>query len=145
MSIVLSALRTEIDTDPSALGYSGLEHVSIAALMNDPAQISATLSITFITAASIHAVVVGSEFAALNTTQQLLWIALTKQDSIPIGGPGVNKIKSQITTVWSAGTETRGNLSSLQTRPASRAEVLFGEGSVVRHQDVAAALALPSA
>lgn len=149
MTLVISALRVELLTDPSALGYSAFYTYSSAnnnyygddnALAGTLNTLRApTITVGIINAPLLQQAVVGSEYVAITQTQRDLWGAIL---TAAINGVSISNviIRAQIGQVWSATTSTRGNLSSLQVRQASRAEILFGEGVTVDANHVAQAL-----
>lgn len=138
MSIILSALKTEILTDPASLGYAaqGGDQGAMANLINARTS-SQSVTVTNVTNISMQQSVIGTEYADLPATAQRAWGALVGLDTVPVCN---TNIRAQIQAIWSAGTTTRANLVALQTRDGSRAEVLFGEGVRVHHLDIAAAL-----
>lgn len=141
--INISELATELNTDPAALGYathlaSG-EDSAIVSLLNDNAGAgSGTVDRIFVDAKTFQSAVVGSEYLALTTPQQNLWLALINASQGNINIKNTN-IRNQVLAVWGAGTTTRVNLGNLQTKNGSRAEVLWGDGTIVSFDDVAAA------
>ena len=142
MPVNLSTLKTELLTDPVSLGYNALSnHGTLAALLNNVSALSATLSVTSVNPEIAQAAVVGSEYAGLTAVQRDAWGAIVGLPFIPVSS---TNIRQQITSIWSAGTTTRANLVELQTRRCTRAEQLFGEGVIIHHLDVAAALGLPA-
>lgn len=133
MPIVASALKTELLTDPKAVGYSTFvaigDYNRLADLLNTLGQTSEMISIGTATAMQLQQNVIGNEYVSLNQAQRDLWnvVITTATNGIPLSN---TLVRGQIAQVWSAGTTTRSNLSNLQIRSASRIEVLFGEGQV---------------
>lgn len=133
MTIVASALKTELLTDPKAVGYSTFvamgDYNRLADLLNRRGQTNETISISIITSVDLQANIVGTEYISLNQAQRDLWNCLITTGT---GGLAISNtnIRSQIGQVWSAATSSRALLTALQTRSASRIEVLFGEGLV---------------
>lgn len=137
MAINFATLTTEINTDPMALGYAGKNDAAIAGLLNAVGLSGEIVDRSTVTSAQIQEQVVGSEFAALSAVAQRLWLAILSIDVVPVKNAN---LRAQVLSVWAAGTTTRSNLAALQTKSATRAEVLFGENVIVTHQDVAKAL-----
>ena len=129
-------LRSEILSDPAAVGYAGKEPHEIAALLNDPAR-GETVSRAMVPSWELQAAVVGSEFQALSAVAQRAWLAIVALPEVPVTNAN---LRSQVAAIWGAGTATRGNLQALETRPGSRAEALWGEGTYITHQQVSEAL-----
>ena len=140
--LTLSALRTELLTDPTGIGYSTAvtraDHNTLVDLVNRSAA-SYVVSIGTVTAINLQSVVVASEYAVLSGGQRDLWNAVltAATGGVPISNTA---IRAQVAVVWSAGTTTRSNLLALDTRTGTRAEVLFGEGVRVTSTDVQKAL-----
>lgn len=135
MAINISALKVELLTDPKSVGYSASVTVGdlnrLADLLNTRGLggVSDVVSVGTLNAFDLQQLVVGSEYLNLTQPQRDLWNMVI---TTAINGIAVSNtlIKGQITAVWSAGTTTRTNLVSAQTRAASRAEILGGEGVV---------------
>lgn len=140
----LQTLRTELDTDPQTLGYAGKTNYQIALLLNEVGLSGETIDREFVMASELQGAVVGSEAILLLSPQRDLWAAFMSiaiaDGTIPLDN---NNLRGQVLEVWGAGTTTRSNLAALQTRSASRAEVLFGDGVVVTDNDVEEAFLLP--
>lgn len=135
-------LQTELVVDPLHL-YVGLSnHGDMASQCNSRSAVSALIEISYVKPEDAQAAVIGSEYAALTAVQRDMWGTIVGLPQIPVSN---TNIRQQVTNVWSAGTTTRANLVALQFRRGSRAEQLWGEGVVIHHLDIAAALALPSA
>lgn len=140
--IDLAVLKTEIETDPAAVGYaphvSSGNHSAIAALLREPSPGGETIDVPAVSAQRLHAQAEAAEYLALSQGQRDLWLALlTVSEDVPLGS---SLIRGQIGAVWGPGSTTRTRIIALQDRPAARIEVLFGIGTKVRHSDVAAAL-----
>lgn len=141
MTIHHAVLQSEIDNDPAGRGYKtgGVyrDDVEIARLCNDVVA-GQTVERTLVDVRLLQEQVVATEYLALSVGQQNLWTALIAAgERVDIRNAN---IRAQGAAVWGAGTTTRANIVALQSKPASRAEVLFGEGAAVTHTDVAIAL-----
>ena len=138
MAVQLSALRSELLSDPASMGYgtylSTGTYSIIAYLLNSVSANSHTagsaVSVSRVGSLDLQVAVVASEYLALSGGQQALWNAalIAAVNGIAISN---TTFRQQVTTVWSAGTTTRANLLLLQTRRCSRAEALFGERASV--------------
>lgn len=132
----LVALKTELDTDPNTLGYSGASHPDAATLLN---AIAAANQIPN-TSVDIHAV--------RDEIRLAEWEALTqgKRDMIMLifGNGDVTVditnalVVAQILGVFTVGDAplTRAAMIALATRDGSRAAVLFGANVNVTSADV---------
>ena len=138
MAVELSALRSELLSDPASIGYapylstgtySIITHLINAVSANSHTAVSA-VSVSRVGSLDLQVAVVASEYLALSGGQQALWNAalIAAVNGIAISN---TTFRQQVTTVWSAGTTTRANLLLLQTRRCSRAEALFGERASV--------------
>ena len=124
-------IKAELDTDPLVLGYSGMTDGEAANAMNDLAN-GGTVDVQRISGGDLQSVVDATEWSALTTNKLLQWLTLISAE----GGLQINtETKAQVVDIWSAGT-TRTNLAALQTKPGTRAEVLWGAGTVVTLFDV---------
>lgn len=138
--IDLAALKAELVADPSALGYaaplaSGGDN-TLADLLNAP-RAGITVYRGIIDGREIVSATTPAEFLALTTAQQSLYLAITGAS----GGVDTSNalVRSAFTTMFAAGTATRAALAALAIRSGSRAEQLWGAGTVVDYMTVAAA------
>ena len=140
MAIVTSLLKAEIQSDPNALGYGPLATAKnwggIAEILNDPVK-GAVTTVTYQSAATLQGAVVPAEYITLTQPQRDMWQAIITASggSVDVNGTG---IKSQIAAIYTNGTAplTRAAMIALQTRQASRGEILFGIGTQVTFYDV---------
>lgn len=131
----LSALKTEILTDPIAMGYTSVidNTTQLLKLLNDKVNN------------------VGGETVANILTVELLHEALNQGDlddpQVTTGkleyiksflardfNEDIERFRVKITASFKAGSLTVTNLNN-QLRALSRAEVLFGEGTYIERQD----------
>ena len=134
MAIDLAALKTELTTDPKALGYSAADPHGDAAKLNQAGLSAETIEPEFVDAMTVQAAVAVADYGALpSDAHRQFWAVLiaasASSGGFPIKDTG---ILAQLTALWSGaanGTGTR--IAALQTRPAARAEVLFGENEMV--------------
>ena len=126
-------LRTELTTDPVALGYSGLSHAAAAAKLN-ATDTGRTLPRTAVPVAEIFNAIVNADWPAVGSQAESKLMALLQMQSIDASHANTRAI---IGSVFGAGTQTRTNLLALGSRTVSRAEEL-GLG-LVTEGDVAIA------
>jgi len=135
-----TALATEINTDPKALGYSpGTKtNAQITTIINTAGASSETIDSGVVQGHQIVGAIVQADYALLSAAQvsQLtIWL------SPPFVDTSSANVRAVFAALFGAGTQTRTNLQALTQRAASRAEILFGRGTVVLVEDVSAALA----
>lgn len=147
MTINLSALKVELLTGSHAAVYSAAvsarDFNTLTDLVNGVSSPADTVSIGMATALTLQQCVVASEYAVLTALQRDLWNAIV---TTATGGIAISNtiIRQQITTIWSAGLSgTRSNLVSAQARACTRAENLFGEGTVVDTNTIYVAFTMP--
>lgn len=137
--IDLIALQTEIFTDPTARGYA--PHVAagadseIADLLNAPG--AGAVQREIVASHEIFEALAPSEWAALSAAEKQRVQTILAMAQVNLRGANT---RAALAVAFGAGTTTRTNLLALQTRPASRAEILFGAGVSIHHLDVAHAL-----
>ena len=135
----LVILNTELTTDPLALGYTGKADGEMASLLN---AINPSYSIDRenIDGQELQMAVVTSEYDNLTDKQRDLWLTILLAGTGIIAVSDV-RVKDQIKAIWGPITDTRDNLVALQTRDASRAEVVFDSaGLSISILDIAEAL-----
>lgn len=142
MLINYSQLATEINTDPQSLGYTPLKtagnDAGIASVLN-----TATATNVFkptVTAADVQSALDPTEFASLSSTQLNQLSVMLAGGVINSGVASVRQIVISIFTPSGSFPSTRAALAALAQRSGTRAEVLFGVGTVVAANDVAKAL-----
>jgi len=128
----LVALKTEITTDPAAIGYAGKSHEGIAALINRPQR---TVSREQFSGADLASCLDPVEFAAL-TAGQRTWLQMltTANGMLTLYA----SLRQDIRAVLSTATKSLQKFNQTINRAGSRAEEL-GLGSVTT-SDVADAL-----
>ncbi|MBV9849821.1 MAG: hypothetical protein JO250_09135 [Armatimonadetes bacterium] len=148
MPIDTAALRQELATDPLGLGYAALTDVPAADALNAPhyslpattlPQVSFLHQLADMLVAVSQIPTGDSRYPA---AQGILadWNIL---QPIVTTLPSINPQQQSFTGIFTAlagmGVITQAQLTSLTTVPASRAEVLFGSGTLITHLDVAQA------
>ncbi len=153
-----AALKTELTTDPAGLGYTAPiaagSDAGVADLINSIGSGSAYLlqlpSIdknTFLTLTTPAAVRIGIGQTGADGSTPLSAAAIAKWTAVLAQGraadPGSQINLALIATLGSPVADnvmTSAEFAALTTRQGSRAEVLFGAGTVVTSDDVATAL-----
>jgi len=137
MALDYAALQTEIQADTMGLGYSGKSDPEITALLNEIGGSGETIERDVIDTWEIIDATLPSEWAGLSNAEEARYNMLISAGRLNVKSANV---RQAFADMFGAATQTRANLLALQTRPASRAEVLFGGGVIVSHLDVARAL-----
>ena len=138
MALTLAALKTELQTDPSALGYSA--HVAagrtaaLADLLNAP-NAAITVFRASIPTWEVVACTDKAEYDALTAGNKQLYQILVSTGTINAAD---SRIRAMFASIFAAGT-TRTALTAMARRDGSRAEQLFGVS--VSHTHIAKALA----
>jgi len=132
-----AALKTELDDDPTARGYTG-ENAEDAALLNE-VQGGISISTTSILMVAVLEAIIPADWVGLNDAQRAALLLYASQDRI---NPNAANIVDAFSTFFaSSGTATA--LNALRTRPGSRAEELFGENALIVYADIRIARSLP--
>lgn len=140
MAFSSAALRTELQTDPTGLGYAPLitngDDADLAALLN---AVRGTITVfrNDIESGEIVGSTVLSDFTTLTSSQQNYYLAIVSQPTVDATN---TNLRTSLATLFPAGSTTRTNLQALAQRNGSRAEQLFGTGISVSTADVARAL-----
>lgn len=138
MPVSFAVLASEIASDPRALGFAGKSDFEIATLLNTPGASAETIFRSYVDTEDVVAGIVRSEYDALAAAgKTYLNEVVLKARRVRTGDA---TLRSQLAALFGAGTTTRANLTAVASRPASRAEILFGEGVSVSDSDVARAL-----
>lgn len=140
MPIDYAALKSEIQTDPIALGYAS--HVASGddagvAILLGATQQTININVGVVPAYKVFEAIVPAEWSALSADDKQRIQSILAMGDVDTTGPNT---RAAFTTAFPATTVTRTNLTALLTRKGSRAEQLFGAGTVVQHLDVAKAL-----
>jgi len=121
----LNALKTEILTDPQALGYAAPwaagDDATVAALLNAPRGIAINRGVVA-SYEVIGAIVIG-EYGALSAANRTWLNFLVIAPFVDLGN---DNVRTTLGNLFAAGTASRTALQALATRPGSRAEQLFG-------------------
>lgn len=129
------ALKAELETDPKVMGFAFPDDpVGDAEKLNERGLSGETIEVEFVTTLQAHAAVDLPEFLTLSSGEQNFWLAMIQAAAVEGGFPVKDPaVRAQIGGLFRAGPQpvTRAALIALQSRPASRAEVLFGEDVAV--------------
>lgn len=148
MAIDYAALKAELEADPKNLGYQANinlgRDLAVADLMNATTGPGAeTVALPTITKGQflLGIAPVGLTLPAKSVEIQAKWdriISLASSaDIVDIGNPTVSLL---LQAAVADELITPEQIAAFSTRTGSRAEVLFGVGTVVRHEDIAKAL-----
>ena len=138
--VPLTELKAELANDPLSVGYASMTHFQAAQALNTVGLTEETVNVEFIQANDLHKAVVGVEYILLTAPERDLWAALLTIEQVPVANAN---IRGQVLLIWGPLSTTRANLIALQTRPASRAEALWGDGAFVTDRDIEEARLLP--
>jgi hypothetical protein len=135
----IDQLRNELINDPVSMGYSGNNVEQMTEMINEPDEPKhGTVDVESVTKEDMQKAVVATEWSALaDAPKERLWQSILALDSVPVSD---TNIRNQIQEIWGVGTTTRSNLVALQTRPASRAEALWGAGITISKTEVRQAI-----
>lgn len=132
----LAILKTELDTDPKVLGYN-TDDPYCASLLNQVGLSSETIPNTSVLKSDVLDTVSPNELSVVPVNELQFFLMRMQGDGsvdISVGSP----IVTQALQIFPNEDcpITRAALVVLAEREASRAEVLFGAGVTIRHQDV---------
>lgn len=154
MSFTLAQLKSELQTDPTALGYNSAARndTDMAAKINLP-RVSISIRRTDVSPSEIWSAINTADMIAIpaapTATQlsterrQLTW--LQGIAAIPtlrlINDDGTDTvIITMAKSIFTAGSATLTRLNALSNRNGSRAEQLFGRDTIVAVSDISAAM-----
>ena len=126
-------LKTEIANDPASLGYSGQEDQQVADLLNEIGLSGETINNDILESYQIVNAVDVDDWTALSDIERERLKFILCPGEVDISNAN---IKAQIGIMFGVGTDTRTALLALTIRPASRGEILFGNGISVSSLDV---------
>lgn len=135
-------ILTEINTDPMSLGYAALGAQSngpeaLAAKLNQPGASGQTVFKGYTATEDLIPAVILSEYVALSQANRDYLSMLFAPRQVKTGD---SVLRTQIGSVFGVGTTSRTNLVAAAQRSASRAEALWGEGTLITELQVAAAV-----
>lgn len=130
----LTALKTEVDTDPIAMGYdpTGATPVLLK-LLNDAANNvgGETVAPKLTTKLLLQAVEPTDLISAQVDQGELAFLESFMNRDLEME---FDEFRAKITNIFQTNQASRQNLEA-QTRPLSRAEVLFGEFTTISRED----------
>lgn len=141
MAINYTALKTEIQTDPKVLGYapfvaSGSDW-QIANLLNTVGASNEKVNQQYVQPRLVVGCIVYTEWATV-AVELRQYLQMVLQDQVDVNNV---QVKAAFQAAFAVGSVTRTNITALLNRSASRAEALFGAGTVIAASDVAIARA----
>lgn len=129
----LAELKTELDTDPTGLGYTGSDGGD-AELLNEP-RASIQLNRATIPMGEIYGQIDwDDEYLALGDAQKTVFRTITSTVSLDVRS---QHIRDAFVAIFGGGSATIANLQAILTRDGSRAEELWGHGETVTPSQVA--------
>lgn len=135
-----AALKTEVETDPAALGFAPLVAAEnwqgCAALLNAP-KAGFKLPIGVQPSYRVVGAVKRSEWDALTAADKNYLTFLIQAGDVDLSA---SEIRTALGAIFPAGSVSRANLLALVDRSGSRAEELFGAGTIIGYEDVIRAI-----
>lgn len=140
MAYSLAALKTEINSDPAALGYAGKSLQEIADILNSVYNVAHKINKGEVPSGDVVKQFVAAELGGLSTGQLNLLFLLLCRDTIDISDTKVQDILKGIFTSANFPL-TRAALIAFAQRQATRAEYAFQEPNLfITWQMIAEAL-----
>lgn len=149
MTIDYTALRNELNTDPQSLGYApfisaGQDQNSADLLNALTGNGAATITLSLIDKGQASIVILSGALtlASLSNTLQAKWVTILQAAAqLPDPIPFENSIiQTVLGSAVNDGVLTDAQINSFTQRTGSRAEVLFGQNTIIGNLDVAKAL-----
>lgn len=153
----LAALKTELVTDPKALGYapriaSG-DHSALATLLNSTYAAAGNIQLGEVPCYLVRAAISLADWRLLTAEERAYLHMLLDGELVNLSLGMVDNNLVQAGGIWAPGTgagsaqarglDSRARLVSLKQRKATRAEELWGLDTQVTIADIPRALALP--
>lgn len=137
MTVTNVALKAELESDPKRLGYTGKDSSAQAFLLNETGLSGEVVPVTNVTAAqAVHCVLL-ADWRAISQADRDYISALAAIGAL---NPNDLTVAANLQTMF-ANTQTLANFGALMFRSASRAEALWGAGTIIDSADIARALA----
>jgi hypothetical protein len=134
-----AALKAELTNDPKALGLVGKTDQQAADLLNTVGLSVETVSVTgVLDAYLVINAVNAAEYGSLTAAEKTRFETITGAGKVD---PNNTNVTAAFAAMFGAGTATRTALLALANRSCSRAEKLFGAGTVLNAWDVGRARA----
>lgn len=137
----LAALKSEVNTDPIGMDYASVINVTAQLLkkLNDPAEnVGGETIAQELTPAVLLDVIDTGEFSGPQVDQGERDLLLMMFAADMFGAVSLETNRAKIKSLFQSNGSTNNAIDAL-TRPLSRAEVLFGAGTVISRQDWIAA------
>jgi hypothetical protein len=154
MAVNLPVLKNELLTDPLTYGYAAFiaanEPESCAAALNkirlgNDGEAAITINRDNISSQELLEAIDTRDFGAPGGAAVAWFQSVTRLDTLRLFDTAGNptRVRANLDRMINNAQGSQTRLDALAVRPGSRAEVLFGPGTVVSISDVVAALALP--
>lgn len=136
------ALKDELENDPEDLGYAPLvssgAHLDLANLLNEPGAGPVSVEVMskndFLLAITPVLLRLPGKTAAVQAKWDRILALARAAESFHVNDP---RVVNLLDLAVSDGILEQGEVNAMKTKTGSRAEVLFGIGSVVSHSDIA--------
>lgn len=144
MTIVLATLKNELLTDPKGYGYAAVANADTLADMLNLVRATEQVPQSSLKSSDIFQAIVPTEWSAMVTTLakfQYLQILVEVGSGTGRIDLSNGNVKAALDLIFPSGSSplTNAALHALYLRNGSRAETLFGVGTVVTGADVSAA------
>jgi hypothetical protein len=134
VAVDTTALETELTTDPKQLGYAALSDQDAADLLNKLGASNEVLPLPSVDAAVAMEFLALTDYLALSAGQQSYIALIASSGALNLLDAATGQqtqVLASLATIFPATTPTGAVLRAKLTRPASRAEILFGAGTTV--------------
>ena len=134
----LTALKTEVETDPSGRGYiaqAGNTFQQVD-LLNEDIGAAVTVPTEDLNIPDIAAVIDATEYGALSDYDKE-WVKMFINQPVEIG---LKQFQAKFLSLFGNGSATRTAALALKDKTGSRAEELFGAGTRITRGDLLEAL-----
>ena len=130
------ALKAELDTDPSVLGYAAHmtsgNNTALVGLLNAP-HVSDQVNRGIVPAHEVITATDAVEWAALSAAEKGRYDTITGAGEVDASATNV---RDAFAAMFAGGTATRAALLAIGSRDGSRVEALFGAGEAASLDDV---------
>lgn len=143
----VAALKTELTTDPKALGYAA--HIAsgalntVEALVNATYQAATNVQLGDVPCHKVRSCISLADWVAMTPEQRTYLHMLLDGDTVNLSDGMVDDNLVKAGGIWAPGTllNSRARLIAMKQRKATRSEELFGLDTVLYVPEIAAALA----
>jgi hypothetical protein len=147
--VQLAALKTELTTNPKALGYaphitSG-NHAALAAILNATYPAAGNIQLGDVPCHKVRSCISLADWAAITPEQRTYLHMLLDGETVNLSDGMVDDNLVKAGGIWPPGTtlNSRARIVAMKQKKATRAEELFGLDASIQHPAVSAALQLP--